>query len=111
MSLYGACDQEVSQQLEQKCEEEIMHRTSYIFFDCGGISSFSPHALRGLLHKSAKADKAGIQLVLYQLSAAHVTIMKHSGPEAVLHLAPTFKDAYLYCKAQAAAKKRNDDAL
>ncbi|WP_266205098.1 STAS domain-containing protein [Pontibacter kalidii] len=103
MSLHGACGSSVLGQLEVKCREEILRRTKHILLDCQYVTSLHPTALKTLLSKTSEAEKAGINLVLYQVHPDQAREIQDSGLDAVLHIKKDFQDAYLHCKAKEAA--------
>lgn len=103
MSLYGVCSSSVLGELEIKCREESIRQTKHILIDCAYITSLHPDALRSLRSRTSEADKAGINLVLYQVQPQHAEQIKQTGLDALLHIKKDFQDAYLHCKAIEAA--------
>lgn len=99
LTIHGECSEEIAHALDQKCQEEMLKRVKHILVDCATITSLNPTILRSILSSSSEADKAGVNLVLYHLRAEHLAEVETAGLLSVLHVVPTFKDAYTYCRS------------
>ncbi|WP_299754984.1 STAS domain-containing protein [uncultured Pontibacter sp.] len=76
MSLGGVCNMDLVQELEKRCQEEILRKAKYILLDCQNMTSLSPTAMRCLLSKTSEAEKAGTTLVLYHLKPDHAKLLR-----------------------------------
>ncbi|MCX2740780.1 STAS domain-containing protein [Pontibacter anaerobius] len=98
ISLNGECSHVVVQELGKRCQEEIQRKARHILLDCKHITVLNSSLLSCLLSRTSEAEKAGINLVLYQVSAAHANQINVAGLNSLLHIKKNFQDAYLHCK-------------
>ena len=94
----GRLSAEDCRQLKQVIAEARGNLARHVLVDCERIDSVSTEALRIVLSQTTSAEIAGINLLFYHVNPNFKEIIDKTGLDSVLHIVPSLKEAYQYCK-------------
>ena len=94
----GSLNAEDCRQLKQVIADARANHARHVLVDCERIDAVTTEALRIVLSQTTSAEIAGINLLFYHVNPNFRVIIDKTGLNSVLHIVPTLKEAYQYCK-------------